>query len=201
MKLFSPKQNKTSHGTSYYIRENVVHTYGDLRNIYTPKGKILHNTSEVIVFNNISLSQITEKLLTDTFGEAHHVIDELNDIDNYKIIFYRHSAGPYNYLMQFHFYENNFLFVNNIIRLSYVLGNSDKKSIMNRLQEKYYPDFEFDFTKGFELQIKDVNNNFLYTTDSVNFSITYINNTQVLKEMLKKGITDSTSENKFEGII
>ena len=72
---------------------------------------------------------------------------------------------------------------------------------MNRIQEKYYPDIDFDFSNGFELQINDAKNNFLYTTDSVNFSITYINNTNSFKDILNKTKADSDSENKFEGII
>jgi len=201
MKLFGPKKAKSSHGDSYYKRENIVHTLGDLKNIYTPKGKIQHITEELIMYNNMALSEISEKVLHNAIGEAHYIIKSLENMNNYKILFYRHSVEDFNYLMQFHFCENTFLFVNNMVRSSYVLGNKEKKSIMNRIQEKYYPDIDFDFSNGFELQINDAKNNFLYTTDSVNFSITYINNTNSFKDILNKTKADSDSENKFEGII
>lgn len=201
MKLFGSKKNKSSRGASYYKRENIVHTLEDLKQIYTPKNKVVHKTEEVIMYNNMILSEISEKVLRNAIGEAHYIIKNLDNINNYKILFYRHSVDDFNYLMQFHFCENTFLFVNNMVRSSYVLGNREKKSIMNRIQEKYYPDIDFDFTNGFELQINDAKGNFLYTTDSVNFSITYINNSPVLKDILNKNKPNTDSKNKFEGII
>ncbi|PLX01752.1 MAG: hypothetical protein C0595_13545 [Marinilabiliales bacterium] len=151
------------------------------------------------MFNNMVLSEISEKVLKNSIGEPHYIINKLDNIDNYKILFYRHSIEDFNYLQQFHFFENTFLFVNNMVRSSFILGNREKKSIMNRIQEKYYPDIDFDFSNGFELQIKDAEDNFLYTTDSVNFSITYINNSNTFKDILNKVKPDD--ENKFEGII
>jgi len=186
VKLFGPKKTKTTRGPSYYDRENIVHTLRDLNSIYLPKGKLKHNTDKVIMYNDLSLSDITIKKLKNVIGPEDYKLEKVQDLKDYQILFYRHSSEKFNYLMQFHFCENNFLFVNNMIRSSYVLSDEDKQYIMTRFKEKYYPDIEFDFKNGFDLQIIDKTGNFFYTIDSVNFSITYINNSSKFKELITK---------------
>lgn len=158
----------------------------DLNTIYLPKGKITHITENVIMYNDLPLSEITDKKLIKVIGNEDYKLDKIPGLDNYKILFYRHSTGKFNYLMQFHFCENKFLFVNNMIRSTYVLTLADKQNIMNRFKEKYYSDVEFDFTKGFDIKITDKLENFCYTNDDVNFSITYINNSSKFKELIDK---------------
>lgn len=186
MKLFGPKKTTSSRGPSYYNRENLVHTMQDLKNIYFPKGKTSYNTEEIIMFNNMKLSEITAKKLNSILGVPDYIIPELEYIDDYRIVFYRHSIGRFNYLMQFHFCKNDFLFVNNMVRSTYVLSYEDKKNILIRLKDKYYADVEFDYSKGFDLQITDQDNNFFYTMDDVNFSISYINNSKKFVEIIDR---------------
>ncbi len=186
MKIFGPKKTTPSRGPSYFDRENLVHTLQDLKNIYFPKGKIEYNTDETIIFNNMQLKEITMKKLNRIIGVPDYIIPKLEYIDDYRIVFYRHSIGKFNYLMQFHFCKNDFLFVNNMIRSTYVLTYEDKKNILVRLKDKYFADVEFDYSKGFDLQITDQDNNFFYTMDDVNFSITYINNSNKFVEIIDK---------------
>jgi hypothetical protein len=199
MKLFGPKKTINSRGPSYYDRENLVHTLHDLQIIYFPKGKTIHTTDELIMFNDLKLSEINNKKLNSLFGVPDYVILGPELITNYRVLFYRHSIGKFNYLMQFHFCNNNFLFVNNMVRSSYVLSSEDKRNIMLRFKEKYYTDLDFDYSKGFDLQIIDQNKNFFYTTDDVNFSITYINNSQYFKEIIDNYNTSKNpiDNNKF----
>ncbi|PLX01751.1 MAG: hypothetical protein C0595_13540 [Marinilabiliales bacterium] len=184
MKFFGPKKTISSRGPSYYDRENLVHTMKDLISIYFPKGKTVQNTDETIMFNDLKLSEINEKKLSGVFGVADYVISGPENINDYRVYFYRHSIGKFNYLMQFHFCKKNFLFVNNMVRSSYVLSSEEKKIILLRFKEKYYADLDFDHSKGFDLQIVDQNNNFFYTIDDVNFSISYINNSNYFKEII-----------------
>jgi len=201
VKLFGPKKNISSRGLSYYERENLVHTLQDLKSVCSPRGKNIYTTDKTIMFNNLVLSEITEQILISVFGEVEYTLSTFEDIDNYNTIFYRHIVGGINYLMQFHFYEDTLLFVNNKISKSFVFNSADRKTIVKKIQEKYIPNIDINFSNGFDLQISGANNNLLYINDSVDFSIIYINNSQVLKDLLRKEKTDPDLDTTFEGII
>jgi hypothetical protein len=193
MGLFGPKKSKSTRATSYYDRENLIHTLKDLGDVYTPEPKQQFDTNELIRFNNFALADINKKALIQAIGNPDKTIDDLEQINDYEIFFYRHSVDKFNFLMQFHFCKDDFLFVNNLVKSSYILQAEDKRNILKRIQNKYFPDVALDFAKGLNIKITDKTGNFMFSKDAVNFSITYINNTPVIKKLVSTNSQVSSS--------
>ncbi len=184
MGLFGQKKTKSTRATSYFDRENLVHTLKDLGDIYSPATKQEFQTNELIRFNNFALADINKKALIGAIGDPVKIIDNLEQISNYEIYFYKHSVDKFNFLMQFHFCMEDFLFVNNLVKSSYILVPEDKRNILKRIQNKYFPDIALDFDKGLNIKITDKTGNFLFSKDEVNFSISYIYNSSALKGLI-----------------
>ncbi len=130
------------------------------------------------------MADINKKALIGAIGDPVKIIDNLEQISNYEIYFYKHSVDKFNFLMQFHFCMEDFLFVNNLVKSSYILVPEDKRNILKRIQNKYFPDIALDFDKGLNIKITDKTGNFLFSKDEVNFSISYIYNSSALKGLI-----------------
>lgn len=179
-----PKKGKSSRGQSYYDRENMVHTLSDLASINNPKSEQVYSTNEIIKYNNLALNEIDEKGLMKVFDKPSHIISGLEDLKNYKVLFYRHSIEKFVFLMQFHCYQDNFLFVSNMVISSGILSISEKELFLNRIINKYFPELKLDFQQGFDIKITDKFKNFIKVVDGVNFRINYVNNSSVNQQIL-----------------
>lgn len=184
MGLFGPKKNTAKRSVSYYDRENLVHTISDIIKIYNPENVQVYKSNNIVKYNSVDLRSLNSRELSSTFGDANLIIKKIPTLPDYEVHFYYHEGEKYNYLMQFHFCKNNFLFVNNMVRASYVLSTTEKKAFINRIVKKYFNDLNIDFDKGLDLKIIGKEQNFLYINDGVNFSVSYIYNSDKLKKIV-----------------
>ncbi|MCF6343016.1 MAG: hypothetical protein L3J31_09455 [Bacteroidales bacterium] len=162
-------------GFSYYDRENLVHNLKEFVAITDTKPKLKFSTTETIKYKNRDLNEIDERWVLNTFDKPDFIIQEFEAINNYKVLFYRHIVGKFNFLLQFHFYKEYFIFVSNSVSTAGPLNRTDKKLFVNRLAEKYSLDMKIDSQQDFDIKITGKNNNFITINDSVSFRVTYIN--------------------------
>lgn len=181
--LKSRKRN-SSRGRSYYERENMVHTLNDLISICNPVSNQQYSTSGIIKYNGIALNEADEKRVLKLFGKPNHIIDDIENLNNYKVLFYRHTVDKFKFLMQFHYHKNSFFFVSNMVTSTGVLSQLDKMSFINRITNKYFPELKLDFQQGLDIQITDKVNNFIKVVDGVNFKVNYVNYSSVNKQII-----------------
>jgi len=200
--LFWQHGGKSSRGQSYYERENMVHTLDDLISIGDPVATQHYSTAETIKFNSLILNEVDEKSIIKMFGKPKHIIQN-EGLQNHKVLFYRHSAGEFIFLMQFHFLKNKFFLISNMISAQRSLSTSDKETFINRITNKYFPEMRLDFKSGFDIKISDKFKNFIKVVDGVNFRVNYINISS-FKQLLQsdpkyiKGTTEGDFESKIE---
>lgn len=178
LSFFKKDKGKTNkaRGLSFYDRENLVHKLSDLVTILNPESTQIFTTPEIIKYRGIPLSEITESSIIKLYDEPDFVIDKFDTIEDYKVMFYRHTVAKFTFLMQFHFYKGNFFFLSNMVTATGILMDNDKKTIIGRIANKYFPDLQIDSAKGFEMKLNDNVNNFISVFDGVNLWVNYINN-------------------------
>ena len=173
--FFKRKKSKSSRGVSYYDRENIVHTIKDLGGIFNYKSISEYTTDKIIKFNGLALSNINKQNVLKVFNKPDCTINKLDNIDNYEILFYRHSLEKFTFLMQFHFYDDKFLFVSNMVNSSGIISKAEKQSFIQKIDDKYFLESNIDFDEGLEVKIIDKNDNFISVVDGVNFRVNYLN--------------------------
>ena len=195
--LFS-KKSKTVRGFSYYDRENLVHNLKELISITDTKSTLQFTTAENIKYKDLSLNEIDEKWVLNTFDKPDFTIKDFEALNNYRVLFYRHLVGKFNFLLQFHFYKDNFFFVSNNVTTAGPLNRPDKELFINRLASKYALDLKLDSQQDFDIKITDKINNFITINDSVSFRVSYINYATTSQQILNN--PDFLEENPDEDI-
>lgn len=204
LSFFKKDKGKTTkgRGLSYYDRENLVHKLSDLVTMLNPESSQMFTSPDIIKYSGIPLSEITEKSIIDLYDEPAFVIDKFETIEDYKVMFYRHPVAKFTFLMQFHFYKGDFYFLSNMVTATGLLMDSDKKTIIGRISNKYFPDLQLDSAKGFEIKLSDQANNFISVFDGVNFRVNYINNSPHNIQVLNNSdLSDGPSTENFDSTI
>lgn len=181
LSFLRPKKGKSSRGQSYYDRENMVHTINDFDSIINPQINKQYITTNTVKYIGLALSEINERKVLEAFNNPTYISENLND---HKVLFFRHSIDTFIFLMQFHFYKKSFVFVSNMVTSSGLLSKSDKVTFINRITQKYFSDLKLDFQQGFNIKITDKVNNFIKIDDGVTFRINYVNNSSVNQQIV-----------------
>lgn len=185
LSIFKKKEIKGIRGISYYDRVSLVHDLNDLVLIFNAESEQNHTTSEIIKYNGIALSEITEEKVFDMFDKPDFVIDNIETQKDYKVMFYRHIVDKFTFLLQFHFYKENFFFVSNTISTAGPLTKIDTELLLNRLATKYGIDLKLNEQKNYDIKITDKINNIIKIVDEVGFKMNYINNSVANQQIMK----------------
>ncbi len=189
--LFKFKKSKNTRKYAYYNRENQVTNLADLLMIFNSKANQEYTTAELIKHSGLALSEINETSLLKALKNPDYLMDDLDDIEDYKVLFYRRRVDKFIFLLQFHFFKGNFVFVSNKISSHGILTKSERIGLIKNMGEKYFPEgFELDLTKRFDIKINDENNNFLKVIDEVDFRIHYVNNSSKNQKLINKHIDE-----------
>jgi len=192
-------KKKNVRGESYYDRENMVHNHGDLISIFNPVTEQQYNSSEIIKFSGLALSEIDEENIKSVLKEPDFVMGAANSSSGHKVMFFRHLVDKYIFLMQFHFLKGSFLFVSNSTSSASVITPEEKLSFTKRITDKYLSGITMNFDQGFDMKITDAANNFLSITDGVNYKVNYINMSEFNLNMLKNpNLKSEMQEGSFD---
>lgn len=170
-------------GSAYYNRENLIHNTDDLVRILQGAPHIKgFSTSLELTFNKMSLLEITPALLRRSFDSPAHVLDRSAFIPGHKIIFYKDSVAHYKFLIQYHFFSDQFFFASNKISSMNLLSEKDKHKIINRISKKYLKkDAEPDASPV--IKVTDSHGSIIHTVDDVYFHVHYLPANDIRKQL------------------
>lgn len=188
--FFKFKQSKNTRRYQYYNRENLVKSWIDLETIFNSTAKQEYDTSTIIKHSGIALSEISEASLLKVLEDPDFIMDDLDDLEKYKILFYRRTVDDFAFLLQFHFLKGNFVFVSNKISAKGVLSKSERADLIKNIGEKYFTEeLELDLKKVFDIKISDETTNYFKIVDEVDFRINYVNNSSKNQQMINKQVS------------
>ena len=188
--FFKFKQSKNTRRYQYYNRENIVKNWKDLETIFNSTAKQEYNTTKLIKHSGLALSEIDEASLLRVLEDPDFIMDDLDDLENYKILFYRRTVDDFAFLLQFHFLKGNFVFVSNKITAKGVLSKTERADLIRNIAEKYLTEeLELDLKKKFNIKISDETTNYFKIVDEVDFRINYVNNCSKNQQQINKQIS------------
>lgn len=192
-KRISKIRNKNA---SYFIQENVVQGFGDLKAVLNPLPDIDPLTStKTIAINEIPLNDITIKSVKEKFGVPSYVLKNGQNIENHKVYFFRDRVGFYKLMLQFHFINNNFFFASTKISVPKGITTERKKQIVKQALVKYTGANESKQIKELDVKITDEHNNMLFVFDYVSFYLNYLPDNETCK-ILYEEVCAATEEEK-----
>lgn len=184
------KRSKNTRRYVYYDRENPINNFADLELIFNSTASLEYTTPELISHSELALSDINETNLFNILEDADFILDDIEGLENYKVLFYRRTVENFTFLLQFHFYKGNFIFVSNKITSKGVLTKTERADLIQNLSGKYFTDeLKLDLNKKLDIKITDKNNNFLKIVDEVVFRINYINNSVKNQQLINKQVS------------
>lgn len=160
---------------SYFIQENVIQGYGDLKAVLNPLPNIKPiATNKAIAINELAINDITIKNLKEKFGIPSYVLKNDFNIEKHKVYFFRDRVGFYKLLMQFHFINNQFFFASTRISVPKGISFERKQQIVKQALIKYTGATERKQVKDLDIKIIDEHNNILFVFDYVSFYLNYL---------------------------
>lgn len=150
----------------FFSRFNVIQEYNQsfiLNSVLKFKGKIDFNSTTLNVINSLGKSRYTS---------------DYENIKNYHILYYKNKINDLKNRSQLHFYNHSFFY--GIQQFPY-LSSIQKEELLNLLRNKY----SIPSQEKLPYKIKDLQNNILFVSDNLNFSLEYITgNETLLKSIL-----------------
>jgi len=190
LSLFKFKKSKNTRRYAYYNRETLVKSWIDLETIFNSTAKQEYDTTNLIKHSGLALSEINEANLLKILEDPDFIMDELDDLENYKILFFRRTVDDFAFLLQFHFLKGNFVFVSNKISSKGVLSKSERADLIKNISEKYFDkELELDLKQEFDIKISDETTNFFKVVDEVDFRINYVNNSSKNQQLINKQVS------------
>lgn len=177
------KQKAIKRGYSFYHRENLIQTVGELKKLFDNFNyeDNLKSDSKILI-QDLELNSITEKELVKNLGQESYILDSDSGIEGHKIYFFRFKSETARYLIQFHFIKGQFIFAGNKAYDENLLTTSEKQKIINELITNNHKDIHPDNN---EFVLEDPKGNLICTCDNVYLYIKYIVNSPFIKEYFK----------------
>ena len=189
-KKFSKIRGKNA---SYFIQENVIQGYGDLKAILNPLPKVKAiNSNKLLSINEIPLNEIDVKLLKEKFGYPSIVLKNGHNIEKHKIYFYRDRIGFYKILIQFHFIGSEFFFVSTRLSVPKGLTIERKQKIVKQALIKYTGKAPKE-VKSLDFKLVDESGNTLFVNDYVSFYLNYLVENDTKKQLYQE-LWEATDE-------
>lgn len=176
-----------SHDSRYYHQENVIKDKADLVVTLNPLPQTNgYKAKKTFSYNRQPLEEITQKSLKSRLGSPSYILWNHEEIPKHKVYYYRDHIGLYKFLMQYHFFNNQFFFASTRISAQNRLTPKDKTEIVNQLLKKYLDKKPVKTMDDFEIKLIDKNNNLIYTYDTVYFYINYLLNNDTSRLLAEK---------------
>jgi hypothetical protein len=205
--FFKSNKNKpTTIKSTYYIREGLIHNKKDLNNILilnNEKYDLVKKIKGEIKFKNLSLIDLSQKQLIAEMGIPVYIHDNSDIIKGHKILFYKEDVEFYRFLIQFHFFDDQFLLVSNKVSSSGMITEKEKGKIVNQLIGKYIG-LSDENKNHFQLKFTDKNGSELKTIDDVYFYVNYLSGGPIKNTLINRysdSSNEDSSESNFEDTI
>lgn len=194
-KRFSKAKKKN---ISYFIQENVIQGYGDLKSVVRPLPDTEPIPSkQLFSLNDITLDKVEPKILKQKYGTPSLILKNDHNIENHKIYFFRDKVGFYKILIQFHFIGNNFFFVSTRLSVPKGLSGGRKRQIVKRALEKYSVNAP-NQVKSLDIKLIDAQGNLLFVNDYVSFYLNYLANNETTRQIYHE-LWESNDERRDNG--
>ncbi len=183
--------------TSYnFFRHNNI---AKLQDLVTINGTSYPVTKTAICFSGISFG-VGTAVVIENLGEPKGIIENNENIEGHKILYYKAKVGPYPAKCQIHFLENAFFYA------SFNFTRSQKKVISN-LKEALAVKYLNKDDKTIFHSCMDQEQNRITVEEGAFFSIHYITGNVIIKEKIDKLLSVRTLQrqkahrNKIEALI
>ncbi len=181
---------------SYFIQENVIQGYGDLKAVLNPLPNVKPvATKKVIAINELDINDITIKKIKAKFGVPSYILKNDFNIEKHKIYFFRDRVGYYKLLIQFHFINNQFFFASTRISVPKGISVERKQQIVKQALIKYTGVTERKQVKDLDIKLIDEHNSILFVFDYVSFYLNYLADNET-KAALYEEYCVATDEDK-----
>jgi hypothetical protein len=175
----SPQKNHV-----FYARENIIQTIPELNKILSKlSDKEIYKTNRKIEFYKHPIGQINEAFLKKQFGDVSFLLEPENGVENSKVYYFKMTSEHLKFLIQVHFYNDEFFMASTKVYGNTLLSPTDKLKVSSTLYNKYCPE---KLNDNSDFIVSDEDGNIVFIIDDVFYHIIYLANNKVTEQLRVK---------------